>query len=71
MNLIVYFSPFRKFQCVDKSDRCDRFRDCSDGTDEASCSCADYLKGTGQSQLICDDHIDCWDHSDEAGCSEL
>lgn len=58
----------RVFQCVDQSDKCDRFRDCSDGTDEMSCSCADYLRGTGRSALICDDHIDCADYSDEVGC---
>jgi len=45
-------------------------RDCKDGTDEASCSCADYLL-LNDSKLICDDHVDCWDYSDEAGCSSL
>lgn len=62
---------YRVFQCVDLSDKCDRFRDCSDGTDEMACSCADYLRGTGHSALICDDHVDCSDYSDEIGCRKF
>ena len=62
------FTCSRVFQCVDAFDRCDMFRDCTDGTDEESCSCAEYLKGTRRGELICDDHVDCSDFSDEIGC---
>lgn len=62
------FTCSKVFQCVPLSDKCDQIGDCKDGTDESSCSCADVLRNTGYSQLICDDHIDCLDYSDEAGC---
>ncbi|XP_045026749.1 LOW QUALITY PROTEIN: serine protease nudel [Daphnia magna] len=62
------FTCSKVFQCVELSQKCNRIIDCTDGTDESSCSCADYLKGTGNSELLCDNHIDCSDFSDEAGC---
>jgi len=45
--------------------------DCEDGSDEIMCTCADYLRNSNQSALICDDNVDCLDQSDEAGCSKI
>lgn len=53
------------------SRRCNFVKDCTDGTDELNCTCADYLVGLGKKELICDDHVDCKDSSDELGCRKL
>lgn len=45
--------------------------ECSNGEDEAGCSCADYyLKAQELGEKICDGLPDCWDYSDEAGCGK-
>ncbi|XP_059351981.1 serine protease nudel-like isoform X3 [Daphnia carinata] len=62
------FTCSKVFQCVQLSHKCNKVIDCIDGTDESSCSCGDYLKGIGNSELLCDNHVDCADFSDEAGC---
>ncbi|XP_004525699.1 serine protease nudel isoform X2 [Ceratitis capitata] len=54
-------------QIVELINRCDRVLDCEDGTDEDSCSCRDYLKGS-LNILICDGKVDCEDLTDEENC---
>ena len=56
---------------MDKNKKCDMVSDCKDGSDEMTCTCADYLRKSNQSDLICDDHVDCADQSDEDGCSKM
>ncbi|KAF5286324.1 hypothetical protein FQA39_LY04222 [Lamprigera yunnana] len=62
-----------KFKCktllqfIDLSKRCDRKSDCEDATDEANCTCVEYLK-FNYPTTICDGETDCVDASDEENC---
>ncbi|XP_018802271.1 PREDICTED: serine protease nudel [Bactrocera latifrons] len=56
-------------QIVEFANRCDRVLDCEDGTDEESCTCRDYLKGS-LNILICDGKVDCEDFTDEENCGD-
>ncbi|KAK4871464.1 hypothetical protein RN001_015588 [Aquatica leii] len=55
-------------QCLPETTRCNQLVDCSDGTDEKNCNCADYLKSQYLLRKICDGVVDCWDFSDENLC---
>ncbi|XP_044766031.1 serine protease nudel-like isoform X2 [Coccinella septempunctata] len=55
-------------KCLIKSVRCNHLKECSDGSDEKNCTCADYLRSQYLSKKICDGIIDCWDFSDENNC---
>ena len=52
-------------KCYKKSQKCNRYRNCKDNSDEKDCKCKDYL----DSNRICDGYPDCPDVSDELGCS--
>lgn len=54
--------------CYLKDGRCDRYVDCGDNSDEAGCTCEDYLP----KDSICDGYFDCRDGQDEEGeCDTL
>ncbi|KAF5275348.1 hypothetical protein FQR65_LT04176 [Abscondita terminalis] len=55
-------------KCLPDTTRCNQLVDCSDGTDEKNCNCADYLKSQYLLRKICDGVVDCWDFSDENLC---
>lgn len=67
MNIFVYL---RIQQNIRFGLRCNKIRDCEDGTDEENCSCRDYLQVDKQ-KLICNGIVDCSDRTDEQGCSKL
>ncbi|KAG5899669.1 hypothetical protein JTB14_015159 [Gonioctena quinquepunctata] len=58
---ILQLTPMRK--------RCNKQVDCEDGTDEANCSCADYVRNDNPT-AICDGITDCFDLSDELNCGK-
>ena len=49
--------------CYSPEERCDRYVQCNDNSDEAGCSCSDYLT----KEKVCDGYNDCPDGSDEKG----
>ena len=53
--------------CYSPEERCDRYVQCNDNSDEAGCSCSDYLT----KEKVCDGYNDCPDGSDEKGKSIL
>ncbi|XP_047358764.1 uncharacterized protein LOC124952644 isoform X1 [Vespa velutina] len=55
-------------KCLPSSARCNMLGECSNSEDEASCTCADFLKAQLLQQKICDGTADCWDYSDETDC---
>ncbi|KAL4707926.1 hypothetical protein ACJJTC_013717 [Scirpophaga incertulas] len=61
------FQCRRIFQIIPYSERCDHKADCEDGTDELSCTCADYLFSFDK-KLLCDGVYDCADGQDETDC---
>ncbi|XP_043673455.1 uncharacterized protein LOC122631607 [Vespula pensylvanica] len=55
-------------KCLPSSARCNMLGECPNSEDEASCTCADFLKAQLLHQKICDGTADCWDYSDEKDC---
>ncbi|XP_065567491.1 uncharacterized protein LOC136031714 isoform X2 [Artemia franciscana] len=55
-------------ECVSTTARCNQRKDCSDGSDEKGCTCADFLKSQSMDRKICDGIVDCPDYSDEMQC---
>ncbi|EDW78727.2 uncharacterized protein Dwil_GK12588 [Drosophila willistoni] len=51
-------------ECIDSSRWCDNVVDCSDGSDESSCTCANRL----DEERLCDGYADCPMGEDELGC---
>lgn len=58
-------------KCLTKSAKCNHLKECSDGSDEKNCTCADYLRTQYLNKKICDGIIDCWDFSDENNCGKF
>lgn len=56
-------------QLISYEKRCNKIKDCDDGTDEMNCSCVDYLTNSNPSN-VCDGITDCFDLSDEKSCGE-
>ncbi|XP_063244111.1 uncharacterized protein LOC134543168 isoform X2 [Bacillus rossius redtenbacheri] len=50
------------------SRRCDKTLDCEDGSDEANCTCRDYLLHS-HPEVLCNGETDCRNQSDEDNCS--
>lgn len=57
-------------KCLPESTKCNQLIDCTDGSDEENCNCADYLRSQLLINKICDGVVDCWDFSDENHCSK-
>jgi hypothetical protein len=55
-------------ECLSSRVYCNRRVECSDGSDEMSCTCANYLRVERQYRKICDGIVDCDDSSDEINC---
>lgn len=51
-------------ECVKESSWCDNFVDCSDGSDEAACTCRQRIGD----DRVCDGYADCPMGEDEVGC---
>lgn len=62
-------SVFRLTQIISLDKKCNKVKDCEDGTDEINCRCLDYLQNSHPS-AICDGLTDCFDLSDELNCSK-
>uniref|UniRef100_T1ITP1 SMC hinge domain-containing protein n=1 Tax=Strigamia maritima TaxID=126957 RepID=T1ITP1_STRMM len=58
----------RSGECVSIFSRCNRARDCLDNSDEAGCTCADFVRRNVINSTLCDGVVDCWDYSDENQC---
>ncbi|XP_017840080.1 serine protease nudel [Drosophila busckii] len=55
---------FGQQECIPSSRWCDNVVDCSDGSDESACTCADRL----DEERLCDGYADCPMGEDELGC---
>lgn len=55
-------------ECVSSLSRCNHLVDCTDGSDEKNCTCAEFLQAQFLTRKICDGVVDCWDFSDENNC---
>ncbi|KAG8261529.1 Enteropeptidase [Homalodisca vitripennis] len=55
-------------ECINSLSRCNNLVDCTDGSDEKNCSCAEFLRAQYLTRKICDGVVDCWDFSDENNC---
>ncbi|XP_034949876.1 serine protease nudel isoform X2 [Chelonus insularis] len=64
----LQFICSRLTQAIPITGRCNKVIECEDGTDEAECSCKDFLVKLHPSS-ICDGRIDCADESDETNCN--
>lgn len=51
-------------ECISANRWCDNVVDCSDGSDESACTCADRL----EEERLCDGYADCPMGEDELGC---
>lgn len=58
-------------KCLPAKSKCNMLRECSDGEDEANCTCADFLRAQSLDKKICDGVVDCWDYSDESNCGKF
>ncbi|XP_017028686.1 serine protease nudel [Drosophila kikkawai] len=54
----------REKECIPAERWCDNVVDCSDGSDESACTCADRL----DEERLCDGYADCPMGEDELGC---
>jgi len=55
---------FGQKECIDASRWCDNVVDCSDGSDESACTCANRV----DEERLCDGYADCPMGEDEMGC---
>ncbi|XP_015840900.2 serine protease nudel isoform X2 [Tribolium castaneum] len=62
-----YFTCEKMLQTIPYDEKCNKVVNCEDGTDEADCSCVDYLRRFHK-DAICDGVTDCRDMSDESNC---
>lgn len=67
---VIQFVFSRLLQLISHEKRCNKVKDCEDGTDEVNCRCGDYLK-IFHPTAVCDGVIDCLDSSDEIACRKL
>nr|NP_523947.2 nudel [Drosophila melanogaster]P98159.2 RecName: Full=Serine protease nudel; Flags: Precursor [Drosophila melanogaster]AAF50656.1 nudel [Drosophila melanogaster] len=58
------FSCFGQQECIPAARWCDNVVDCSDGSDESACTCADRV----DEERLCDGYEDCPMGEDELGC---
>ena len=56
--------------CYSPEEKCDRYVQCNDNSDEAGCTCSDYIRNVAN-EKVCDGYNDCPDGSDEKGKSIL
>lgn len=59
-----HMSCFDGSKCIKHKHLCDGEADCSDGSDEAKCSCKDRIEAFRH----CDGYLDCPEGEDEIGC---
>ena len=52
--------------CYSPEERCDRYVQCNDNSDEIGCTCSDYIRNVAE-EKVCDGYNDCPDGSDEKG----
>ena len=67
----VECNPLTEYACNDglscyfKTEKCDRFINCADNSDEKECTCLDYLEPS----KFCDGFQDCLEGEDEKNCN--